>query len=55
MLGVQRSGVTIAAGILQQAGLINYSRGKIKILERQSLEEVACECYELFHDQFYRQ
>ena len=53
MLGVQRSGVTIAAGILQQAGLISYSRGKIQIKNRQNLKQVACECYQLFHDNFY--
>ena len=55
MLGVQRSGVTITAGILQRAGLIKYSRGKIKILDRQRLEDTACECYQLFYQHFYRQ
>ena len=55
MLGVQRSGVTIAAGIVQRAGLIKYSRGKIKIIDSRGLEDVACECYELFYDRFYRE
>ena len=55
MLGVRRSGVTITAGILQRAGLISYSRGKIKILDRPRLENTACECYRLFYDHFYRQ
>lgn len=55
MLGVQRSGVTLSAGILQQAGLISYSRGKIKIKSRQQLENVACECYELFYKNFHRE
>ena len=55
MLGVRRSGVTITAGILQRAGLISYSRGKIKILDRQRLEATACECYKLFYEHFYRQ
>ena len=54
MLGVQRSGVTIAAGIFQQAGFISYSRGKIKIISRQDLEKVACECHQLFYENFYR-
>ena len=55
MLGVRRSGVTIAAGTLQKAGLIHCSRGKINILDNQALEDASCECYQLFHDNFYRQ
>ncbi|MBE9044823.1 Crp/Fnr family transcriptional regulator [Pleurocapsales cyanobacterium LEGE 10410] len=47
MLGVRRSSVTVSAGILQQAGLIRYSRGKITVLDRSNLEQTACECYEL--------
>ena len=54
MLGTRRSGVTVAAGILQQAGIIRYSRGRIKILNRQGLEETACECYQLVQDEFAR-
>lgn len=45
MLGVQRSAVTIAAGAMQKARLISYSRGEINILDRRGLEAVACECY----------
>jgi CRP-like cAMP-binding protein len=55
MLGCRRSGVTIAASTLQKAGLISYARGKINILDRKNLEEAACECYQLFYNNFYRQ
>lgn len=45
MLGVTRPGVTIAAGALQKAGLIQYSRGRLSIVDRAGLEAMACECY----------
>jgi CRP-like cAMP-binding protein len=45
MLGVQRTTVTGAARSLQSAGLIRYARGQIEILDRNGLEEGACECY----------
>lgn len=47
MLGVHRSTVTVAAGILQKAGLIRYSHGKITVLDRKRLEHTACDCYGL--------
>ncbi|MGA2562846.1 MAG: Crp/Fnr family transcriptional regulator [Steroidobacteraceae bacterium] len=45
MLGVRREGVTEAARKLQDAGLIQYSRGRIKVLDRPGIEARACECY----------
>jgi CRP-like cAMP-binding protein len=47
MLGTRRSSVTVAAGILQKAGLISYTRGDVRIAQRTKLERVACECYGL--------
>jgi len=54
MLGVRREGVTEAAGKLQAAGLISYSRGKITILDRPGLEARVCECYEVVRKEFLR-
>jgi CRP-like cAMP-binding protein len=45
MLGVQRSGVTIAARMLKKAGLIDYTRGLMTITDRAGLKEASCECY----------
>lgn len=47
MLGVQRPTVSTTAFMLQQAGLISYSRGQMKILDPEGLIEGACACYEL--------
>ena len=49
-LGVPRTEITKAAGSLQSAGLISYSRGKIAILNRQGLEDNSCECFRPMHD-----
>jgi hypothetical protein len=45
MLGVRRTTVTVAARLLQGAGLIRYRRGHIQILDRAALEGIACECF----------
>ena len=49
VLGVPRTGVTMAAGALQRAGLIRYSRGKIMIVDREGLEKQSCECFRIVH------
>ncbi|MEO8506676.1 MAG: Crp/Fnr family transcriptional regulator [Betaproteobacteria bacterium] len=54
MLGVRREGVTEAAGNLQRAGLIRYSRGRIEILDRRGLEARSCECYGVVKKEFDR-
>ncbi|MGZ4830436.1 MAG: Crp/Fnr family transcriptional regulator, partial [Candidatus Angelobacter sp.] len=54
MLGTPRSTVTLAAGILHKAGLIDYSRGKIIIRDRKGLEKSACECYQTIKNEFDR-
>lgn len=45
MLGTRRATVTVAAGILQKAGLVSYTRGNVTILDRRNLESAACDCY----------
>jgi|SRR4051812_39158935 CRP-like cAMP-binding protein len=54
MLGTPRTTVTLAARLLQQAGLMDYSRGKVQILDRKGLEQAACECYQTIRDEFER-
>jgi CRP-like cAMP-binding protein len=51
MLGTRRSSVTVAAGILQKAGIIRHGRGEVEIIDRRKLEKAACECYGLMQHQ----
>ena len=54
MLGVRREGVTAAAGELQEAGLIRYQRGHIRVLDRPGLEKRTCECYAVVKNEYDR-
>lgn len=54
MLGVRRATVTEAMGPLQQAGLIEYARGIVRMVDRNGLEAVACECYRIIRDEYRR-
>jgi CRP-like cAMP-binding protein len=54
LLGVRRESITEAAGKLQKEGLITYSRGLIKVLDRPALEKKVCECYEVVKKEFKR-
>ena len=54
MLGAPRTTVTLAAGMLSHAGLIDYSRGHVTIRNREGLEHVVCECYATVRNEFRR-
>jgi CRP-like cAMP-binding protein len=54
MLGAPRTTVTLAAGLLQRAGLIRYLRGTVTVQNRTGLESTACECYPVVRDEFRR-
>lgn len=54
MLGVRRARVNVAAGILQRAGLIRYSRGRIRLTDRGGLEAASCECYGVLRTEYDR-
>ena len=54
MLGVQRTGITVAAGALQRAGLIRYKRGNVTIIDRHGLIRRSCECYGVSKREFDR-
>jgi CRP-like cAMP-binding protein len=51
MLGTRRSSVTVAAGMLQKAGLTSHTRGSVKIVDRGKLEDASCECYGIMQRQ----
>jgi hypothetical protein len=52
MIGTRRAGVTVAALALREKGLIEASRGHVRIINRQGLEAASCECYELIRTEF---
>ena len=54
MVGTRRASITVAAQTLQMAGLIKYQHGHITIVDREGLEEVACECYSIDRKHFDR-
>ncbi len=54
MLGVHRSSLSAAAGTLRNAGLIEYSRGHVRIKNRRGREKTACQCYSIVHDEYVR-
>ncbi|HEY7307388.1 MAG TPA: Crp/Fnr family transcriptional regulator [Bryobacteraceae bacterium] len=54
MLGVRRASVTLVASTFQQAGFIEYSRGRIRILDRKGLESACCECYTVIRQEYDR-
>ena len=54
MLGVRRAGVTVAAGMLQKAGLIEYRHGRIKVVDREGLEAASCACYGIIRETYDR-
>jgi CRP-like cAMP-binding protein len=54
MLGVRRPSVSVAASMLQRAGLIQYSRGLVVITDRAGLEAATCDCYRVINDEFER-
>ena len=52
MLGVQRPTVSVVAGVLQSAGLIRYTHGHVRVVDRRGLESAACECYPIIRARF---
>ena len=52
MLGTRRPTISVAAAVLQKAGVVRYKHGKMEVLDRAGLEEAACECYGVVREQF---
>ena len=53
-LGVRRAGVTVAAKSFKDSGVIDYRRGHIQVVDREALEEIACECYQVVKAEYER-
>jgi CRP-like cAMP-binding protein len=51
MLGTRRSSVSVAASILQKAGMITYTRGNVTIVNKSKLADAACDCYQMIQEQ----
>ena len=54
MLGVRRAGVSQAASALKKRGVIDYTRGRVTVLDRESLEKASCECYQVVQDHAHK-
>lgn len=54
MLGVRRGTVSLTAGVLQQAGVIRYTRGRITVVDAEALHDAACECYDIIQAEYRR-
>ena len=54
MLAVRRPGVSLAAGVLQKAGLVRYARGRMEVTDRHGLEAASCGCYHVARREFAR-
>ncbi len=52
MLGVRRTSVTVAMGILHQAGLVTFRRGRVRVIDREALEAASCECHQAIRRRF---
>jgi hypothetical protein len=54
VLGIRRATVSEVAGALQKEGVIQYTRGRISVLDRAALEKRACECYDIIRQEYAR-